>query len=240
MNEVSTIKKAKKGDVKSIEKILSDNMGLVVKIAKHYYTSTNDNEDLLQEGRIGLLDAIKDFDFKYKTQFSTFAYYKIKKRINKFVSRTCGYGAGNYKKLVTKKEQFKLIESDLQRPLTLEEKAKIYGKSLIDFISLFPTQCSFDETFIHTNDYLKVVNNLDKQLDLKKAFSVLDKDEIELLSLYFGLNGQESHTFKQLEDYYDLGDEMIRINLHKILAKIRENFGVDKPLDKKFKIRYTI
>ncbi len=63
------------------EKIIEKNIGLIKKIAAKFFNSTIPQEDLIQEGILGLLQALERFDPKKETKFSTYATFWIKKRI---------------------------------------------------------------------------------------------------------------------------------------------------------------
>ncbi len=71
------IKNSQNGCVNSQNKIIEHNLGLVYSYCKKYQK----NNDLIQAGVIGLLNAIKYFDFKKNTRFSTYAKYWIKKEV---------------------------------------------------------------------------------------------------------------------------------------------------------------
>lgn len=64
---------------------------LISKIANYYYTNVKDlkieYEDLLQEGRIGLYEAIKCFEIKQEVLFYTFAFLCIKRAIVSYLKR---------------------------------------------------------------------------------------------------------------------------------------------------------
>lgn len=62
----------KQGDVKAREELIAHNLRLVAHIAKKYYSITNDQDDLISIGTIGLIKAVSGFDCT-KGRFSTFA-----------------------------------------------------------------------------------------------------------------------------------------------------------------------
>jgi len=61
------------------DQIIADYLPLVKSIAAKYHGLPF--EDLVQEGCIGLIDAARSFDPSRGAQFSTFAWYHIRKRI---------------------------------------------------------------------------------------------------------------------------------------------------------------
>ena len=75
------IEKAQNGDEEAIEKLLSNYKPLVNKIARSYFLTGGDIEDLVQEGMIGLYKAIKTFKKEKTASFLTYAGTCIKNQI---------------------------------------------------------------------------------------------------------------------------------------------------------------
>ena len=75
------IEKAQNGDENAIEKLLSSYKPLVNKIARSYFLTGGDIEDLVQEGMIGLYKAIKTFKKGKTASFMTYAGTCIKNQI---------------------------------------------------------------------------------------------------------------------------------------------------------------
>jgi RNA polymerase sporulation-specific sigma factor len=59
---LETILKAKQGDASAMNDICTEYKGLVKSIASKFYLVGGDNEDLLQEGMIGLFKAVGNYD----------------------------------------------------------------------------------------------------------------------------------------------------------------------------------
>ncbi|WP_418965037.1 sigma-70 family RNA polymerase sigma factor [Cetobacterium sp.] len=72
---------AKQGDVDSIEKIVTEYRNLIYIRNKRLFLKGAEREDLVQEGMIGLMKAIKSFDENKSACFSTFASICIKRQI---------------------------------------------------------------------------------------------------------------------------------------------------------------
>lgn len=69
------------------EEVVLANQGLVYSIANRYRTSTLAFEDLVQEGNIGLLEAIHRFDPNKGTRFSTYATWWIRQSIARSIDQ---------------------------------------------------------------------------------------------------------------------------------------------------------
>ena len=77
--------KAKEGDKEALNILVENNSGLVWSIVKRFLNRGYEKEDLYQIGCIGLIKAIKRFDFNFNTQFSTYAVPAIMGEIKKFL-----------------------------------------------------------------------------------------------------------------------------------------------------------
>lgn len=82
---LSLLKQAKSGDEKSLEMLLNSFKPMVSSICRGYFLVGGDDEDLVQEGMIGLYKAIENYDEDNKTAFSTFAYLCIKRQVQNTV-----------------------------------------------------------------------------------------------------------------------------------------------------------
>lgn len=61
------------GDNNARNKLIEHNLRLVAHIAKKYYSTTNDQDDLISIGTIGLIKAVNTFTYEKGTRFATYA-----------------------------------------------------------------------------------------------------------------------------------------------------------------------
>ena len=87
MNETlkQKIIKAQEGDKLVLNELVEDNCGLIYSIIKRFENRGCEREDLYQIGAIGLIKAIKKFDFSYNVALSTYAVSYIIGEIKKFL-----------------------------------------------------------------------------------------------------------------------------------------------------------
>ncbi len=72
-------------DINAARHLVSSNLRLVVKIALEYYRNWMDLLDLIQEGNVGLMQAVKKFDPYRGIRLSTYASFWIRAYILKFL-----------------------------------------------------------------------------------------------------------------------------------------------------------
>lgn len=76
----------KKGDKKARQTLAEANLRLVVKIARQFRYSRVPLSDLIQEGNLGLLEAVDKFDPKKGCRFSTYACWWIRQAITRSIA----------------------------------------------------------------------------------------------------------------------------------------------------------
>ena len=79
--DIELVKRAQAGDDKAEEELLQRHKSLVRTKANLYYIIGADEEDVLQEGMIGLFNAIRKYDDSQAASFSTFAGHCIANQI---------------------------------------------------------------------------------------------------------------------------------------------------------------
>lgn len=75
----------KQGDEQARQTLIESYLLLVTKIAQQYRRPSTELLDLIQEGNIGLIDAVDRFDPEMGVRFSTFATWRIRKAIQNFL-----------------------------------------------------------------------------------------------------------------------------------------------------------
>ncbi|PWL50670.1 MAG: RNA polymerase subunit sigma-70 [Clostridiales bacterium] len=71
--EKEYLERSAAGDMEARNKLIEHNLRLVAHIIKKYYSATNDQDDLISIGVIGLIKAIKTFDISKNTRLATYA-----------------------------------------------------------------------------------------------------------------------------------------------------------------------
>ncbi|MBR3210886.1 MAG: sigma-70 family RNA polymerase sigma factor [Bacilli bacterium] len=86
--EKELFQKVKAGDPKAREDFIKSNLRWVVSVAKRYLKRGLSLDDLIEEGNLGLLRAVNDFDVDKGYKFSTYSYFWIRQYILRAIGNT--------------------------------------------------------------------------------------------------------------------------------------------------------
>lgn len=117
--EQDLLKLVKQGDSQARKMLIESNLRLVTNIARQYRRPNVELLDLIQEGNLGLIEAVDKFDCEMGYQFSTFAVWRIRISILKFL--------GEDDKIVSLDTPIKEDGDHLCLSDTIEDKETILG-----------------------------------------------------------------------------------------------------------------
>lgn len=83
-------KRVKKGDEEAKNRMMEMNLRLVIPTAKRFLRPGMELMDLIEEGNLGLMQAIEKFEPKKGYRFSTYAIYWIEQYIRKYIEEQSG------------------------------------------------------------------------------------------------------------------------------------------------------
>lgn len=150
-------------------KIVTDNMGLVVSTARKYQGQGLELDDLVSEGTIGMIKAAVRYNPE-KGGFAAFALPEIKKSIEAAIEQQSGL----YR--IPRKEK-SVVEKKRSVPLSVD--APLGGRENINLLSLLVNTNAKDSDIDATSSsYMKLIIDV---LDL------LDKREREVITCFYGI-----------------------------------------------------
>jgi RNA polymerase sigma factor (sigma-70 family) len=245
---IFSLLKKKNDNIKKI--LVVSNLRFVIHLAKKYNHRSLTNEDLTQEGNIGLIKAIDKFDYKRGFKLTTYASWWIKQAIGRAMSDT-----GSIIRIpVNLEEKIKkvykltnLYEQKYNRKPTHEEISEhldIPVKKVIKILNVVDQPLSIDasngneenETSLigliespeeYSPESIYITQDL-KELMEKTITKILTERECLILSMRFGLNNYEQRTLDEAGKYFGITRERIRQIESKSLEKIKNSkFGKD-------------
>lgn len=136
----------------SFNTLFNHNLKLVFSVARYYENKGVDLHDLIQEGCLGLIEAIHKFDLNKNVRFSTYATNWIRQKVNKNIqehSRTIRIPS-SLNQLISKYHKYhKFMSSLFNRQPSIEEIATCMGvpiKQMKEYLNAIPQVFSFDVT----------------------------------------------------------------------------------------------
>lgn len=224
-------RKAANGDPDSIEKLIKANLRFVVNVAKKYQKQGLPLSDLINEGNIGLMNAIERYDVDKGYHFISYAVWWIRQAILKAIcekSRMIRLPLNRANELVQIQKASKALQSEKGEDPDISEIARATNMkddhviSLMnisrDLISLETPVYAEKGTsqladFIEDEDYkapeaLAIENSL--KADINSILATLSEKESKIIQYRFGLNGHTPLSLKDIGDKYNLTKERIR------------------------------
>ncbi len=247
------IRVMEEGDKDAAYVLVTANLRLVVKIALEFQRVWMQNLlDLIQEGNIGLMQAVKKFDPYKNVKFSYYASFWIKAYILKFIMDNwrlvkIGTTQGQRKLFFKlKKEKQRLIEQGFDpKPKLLSERLGVSEREIVDMdqrldswdVSLDAPVKNDSETerieFIstETESVEDQVSKKEIELLLRNKIGEFRKKmsprEIEIFELR--IFSDNPVTLQEIGDRYGISRERVRQIEKNIIRKIREFFKSEIP-----------
>ncbi|NLJ80606.1 MAG: sigma-70 family RNA polymerase sigma factor [Firmicutes bacterium] len=139
LRDLDLIRKIRSGRKEAREQLVIKYIPMVKYIIRNYYSSFLDFEDLLQEGLIGLLNAVEEYKpDQYDVKFSSFAYICIIRRIYNIIKQT----TGNKHRLLNE-------ATSLQAPLGMDENRTV-SDLVADRESQFDPVAVMEEKYVQS------------------------------------------------------------------------------------------
>lgn len=190
--DLELIRRIRANEEEAREDLVTKYVPMVKYIIRNYYSSFLDCEDLLQEGLIGLLNAIEEYKpEEYDVKFSTFAYICIIRRIYNVIKHT----SGNKHRLLNE-------ATSLQTPVGLDEK-----RMIIDFVEDRTHQVDPEEILEE-----RLINDIIGQV-LKNHLSLLEYAVITRLL--------QGYTASEIEEEMGIGLKVIDNARTRVKTKLR-------------------
>ena len=179
------------GDKNARATLIERNLRLVSHIVKKYYSKTNDNDDLISIGTIGLIKAIDSFDSSKGIRLATYASRCIENEILMYFRANKKSGNDLYLS--------DTIETDKDgTPLTIEDTVSDSTDLAEDL-----------ETKIRWEKVAKIIENME------------DEREREIIILRYGLNNKKPLTQREVAQRLNISRSYVSRIEKKVLNDIK-------------------
>lgn len=204
------------------KELLEGNLRFVITVAKQYQNQGLDLADLIAEGNLGLMKAIKNFDWNKDLRFISYAVWWVKQSILQSLNdnaRTIRLPVNVVQDLHRAKKEIDAKGGELDvkfaglpSMIDLDMDINEEGDTLFDVLKNDDAYMP-DEIF-NTKDVLRT-----KLLGL---LSCLDEREKTIIEDYFGLSGTP-RTLEDIGEDFNLTKERVRQIKQKALRKLRND-----------------
>jgi RNA polymerase sigma-32 factor len=247
-----TIQYRDNGDLEAARELVMTNLRFVVHVARGYSGYGLSMPDIIQEGNVGLMKAVKRFDPDMGVRLVSFAVHWIKAEIHEYVIKNWGIV-----KVATTKAQrklfFNLRKSKQNLGWLSNDEAQAMAEDLnVDLSDIYememrlggrdmsfdmPIDESADESFAAPSTYLQqhgadpaeLFENADweghEQDLLTKALACLDERSLDILSSRW--LAEKKATLHELAERYNVSAERIRQLEQNAMKKIRASVTLE-------------
>jgi RNA polymerase primary sigma factor len=215
------------------ERLINSNLRFVISVAKKYQGRGLPLEDLISEGNMGLLNAVKNFDVEKGYRFITYAVWWIRQAIVKAIQekgRMIRLPCNKANELIKLGKARQLVQNNggLQNEQDIreianylampEEKAEGLMKISQDVVYLddkiSKSYDSLANKDIIEDEYSKTpvdfaINSVLKD-ELEEIINGLGARAADVIRSHYGLEGSCSQTLKEIGEVYNLSKERVR------------------------------
>jgi len=235
--------RVQKGDEEAFQKLIEANLRFVVAMAKKYARSGYPLHELINEGNLGLIEAVSRFDPTRGVRFITYASWWIRQAI---LAAIAHHGQVFRLPPKLKHELYRFdtkvarLTQELGHRPSVDEISKEFGmkeQDVRDMMEGTPTEVSLDmpigegaemrlEDLIEDQsvtpvDEILIARSFEEQL--QNLLSQLDDKEKMIIERRFGLGDREPQTLAEIGSEMHLSRERIRQIEERALGKLRRS-----------------
>jgi RNA polymerase primary sigma factor len=236
-------RRIREGDQEAVDRLVEANLRFVVSYCKRYRGLGLSFLDLIHEGSLGLMEAAKRFDPDRNVKFISYAVWWVRQAIFHALSeqhrifRLPQKLSGQVSKVGSAREK---LVNELDRAPTTAELAKrtdlseheVENALKVSGDDLSLSAAVGDDGTLELGDTIEqdTVPSVERQLmrssfeeQIRSLVAELDEKERQVISMRFGLDGEDPRTLQEIGEALGLSRERIRQIESKAKEKLRRN-----------------
>ncbi|MGH1334943.1 MAG: sigma-70 family RNA polymerase sigma factor [Aureispira sp.] len=245
--EAVLAQKIREGDETALHKITRANLRFVISVAKQYQNQGLPLVDLINEGNVGLIKAAKRFDETKGFKFISYAVWWIRQSILQAIVEQARLVRLPLNKIGTNnriRDAYQSFMQEFEREPSAGELADLLGitqKEVEVVLRISGKHISVDAPVNNENgsDAITVLDTLPNsgsedaiesdlmleslQEEVRNGLATLSTKEIQVLTSYYGLNGQHPMTLEEIGEWCGLTRERVRQIKERAIRRLRKS-----------------
>ena len=221
-----------------MNKLFNENLGLVRHLVSKAYNRYKDTstyleeEDLFQEGLLGLYRATKLYNSSKNVKFSTYAYKAIDSFILRHVIKINGYKSNiiikpdantltnKIIKYINSNENYTIEDISIRFGISKKKTKNMLG--LINNVKKGTVRIDDCEDFLAYKNDSNYLDQIGIKLDTEKLLGILSEHERDVIKAYYGL-GSSAQKYKLIGNSYGCSKQRIEQIINGALRKLRKS-----------------